>query len=80
MPLGVLISARPGNGAGPRLRDDCATIMALQGSEEHTGVVKVTHGYNLASRFVFHTVGPIARGTRNATNAEARCYEACLSS
>ena len=27
--------------AGPRLRDDCATIMALQGHEEPTGHAKV---------------------------------------
>jgi O-acetyl-ADP-ribose deacetylase (regulator of RNase III) len=69
-------------GAGPRLRDDCATIMALQGHAEPTGHAKVTRGHNLPARYVFHTVGPIANGVHDRTNARAlaRCYHACLES
>jgi O-acetyl-ADP-ribose deacetylase (regulator of RNase III) len=64
----------------PKLREDCATIMALQGHEEPTGFVKATRGYNLPARFVLHTVGPIANGVHDRTNADAlaRCYESCL--
>lgn len=48
--------------AGVQLRDDCQIIMDLQGHEEATGDVKITRAYNLPSRFVLHTVGPIVRG------------------
>ena len=44
--------------AGPRLRDDCATIMAKQGTHEAVGGAKVTRGYALPARYVLHTVGP----------------------
>ena len=67
-------------GAGPRLREDCATIIAMQGHEEPTGYAKVTRAYDLPARYVLHTVGPIAQGVHNQTNAAAlaRCYRACL--
>jgi O-acetyl-ADP-ribose deacetylase (regulator of RNase III) len=70
------------NAAGPRLRDDCARLIRAQGHLEPTGHAKITRGHHLPSRFVLHTVGPIAR--RRAVTAEhaqllARCYEACLS-
>ncbi|MCY9668890.1 macro domain-containing protein [Paenibacillus alginolyticus] len=45
--------------AGPQLREDCNTIMSLQGELEDTGGAKITRGYNLPSKFVLHTVGPI---------------------
>ena len=48
--------------AGPRLRDDWAQIMQLQGHPEATGAAKITRGYHLPARFVLHTVGPIHRG------------------
>ena len=69
-------------GAGPRLREDCATIIAMQGHEEPTGYAKVTRGYDLPARYVLHTVGPIAQGVHNQMNADAlaRCYQACLDS
>jgi len=66
--------------AGPRLREDCARIMAAQGSEEPTGVAKVTRGYHLPARFVLHTVGPIVRGPLTGGHRDdlARCYTSCL--
>ena len=45
--------------AGMQLRLACAELMAEQGHEEPTGQVKVTPAFNLPSRFVFHTVGPV---------------------
>lgn len=44
--------------AGPRLRDDCATIVETQGTLEPVGVAKLTRGHALPARFVAHTVGP----------------------
>jgi O-acetyl-ADP-ribose deacetylase (regulator of RNase III) len=66
--------------AGPRLRGDCAHIMAAQGCEEATGEAKITRGYHLPSRFVLHTVGPIVRGPVTDQNrlALASCYRSCL--
>ena len=45
--------------AGAQLRIECAAIMKAQGHEEPTGQAKVTSAYNLPSRLVIHTVGPI---------------------
>ena len=66
--------------AGPRLREDCHRIMSAQGGPEPTAYAKVTRGYNLPSRFVLHTVGPIVRrALSNEHEAElAACYRACL--
>lgn len=65
--------------AGVRLRLDCYDIM--KGREAENGEVIVTKAYNLPSRFVFHTVGPIVNGGVIAKNrADLRkCYENCLS-
>ena len=67
--------------AGPRLRDDCAQIMQLQGNPEATGAAKSTRGYHLPARFVLHTVGPIHRGDdRISEESEwlAKSYRSCL--
>jgi NAD-dependent SIR2 family protein deacetylase len=45
--------------AGPRLRDDCATLRERQGAPEAPGTAKFTRAYSLSSRHVVHTVGPI---------------------
>lgn len=69
--------------AGPRLRADCATIMELQGHAEPTGTSKITRAYNLPSRYVLHTVGPIIQhGTEVEADQKAQlasCYNSCLS-
>jgi len=67
--------------AGPRLRADCAAVMGKQGHHEPQGEAKATRAYNLPSRFVLHTVGPIVRGRLGAHHVAAleRCYESCLS-
>ena len=43
--------------AGIRLRNACADIMEKQGYEEPTGQAKITSGFNLPCKYVFHTVG-----------------------
>ncbi len=53
--------------AGPRLREDCHQIMQTQGHLEGTGWAKVTRAYNLPSKFVLHTVGPIVDRGRAVT-------------
>lgn len=66
--------------AGLQLREECAAIMAKQGYPEAAGTVKATSAYNLPSRFVFHTVGPIVSGslTRHDRDTLRSCYSACL--
>jgi len=66
--------------AGPRLREDCARIMSVQGAPEPTGHAKATRAYNLPARYVLHTVGPIVRGALSPEHEEAlaSCYRACL--
>ncbi|WP_405530403.1 protein-ADP-ribose hydrolase [Streptomyces canus] len=66
--------------AGPRLRDDCHTIMSLQRHPEPTGTAKITRGYHLPARYVLHTVGPIVDGPvlPRHRQALAASYRACL--
>ncbi|QQK07084.1 protein-ADP-ribose hydrolase [Miniphocaeibacter halophilus] len=45
--------------AGVQLRNECYEIMKKQGYDEPTGKAKITKGYNLPSKFIIHTVGPI---------------------
>ncbi len=67
--------------AGPRVREDCARIMQRQGGPEGTGWAKVTRAYNLPSRYILHTVGPIVAPDRLRPEHErllAACYRSCL--
>ena len=66
--------------AGVQLRLDCDTIMNEQGYEEPTGQAKITPAYNLPSRYVIHTVGPIVSGklTKKHCRQLADCYCSCL--
>ncbi|MBQ6426430.1 MAG: protein-ADP-ribose hydrolase [Clostridia bacterium] len=66
--------------AGIQLRRDCGRIMRRQGYDEPTGSAKITKAYNLPSRYVLHTVGPIVSGrlTETARNQLADCYRSCL--
>lgn len=68
--------------AGPRLRDDCARIMAEQGELEGVGAAKVTRAHALPSRYVLHTVGPQLEPGSTPTEAERdqlrAAYRSCL--
>ena len=66
--------------AGMQLRDDCAKIIAAQGHEEDVGDCKLTRAYNLPSRYVLHTVGPMIRRevSENDRSMLRSCYLACL--
>ena len=67
--------------AGMQLRLACANLMRAQGHAEPTGQVKVTPAFNLPSRYVFHTVGPVVARRSPGPREELllrRCYESCL--
>ena len=66
--------------AGVQLRIECARLMQEQGHDEPTGQAKVTPAYNLPSKRVIHTVGPIANGqpTDEHRTQLASCYTNCL--
>jgi O-acetyl-ADP-ribose deacetylase (regulator of RNase III) len=66
--------------SGLQVRRDLMAVMAKQGHEEPTGQVKVTLGYNLPSRYIFHTVGPVADDPLSDQNRAdlCSCYLACL--
>ena len=66
--------------AGVQLRNYCAGIMEEQGYPEPTGQAKITPAFNLPSKYILHTVGPIVDGVLTDTHREqlASCYRACL--
>ena len=66
--------------AGLQLRDECNSIMQVQGHPEPNGKAKITKGYNLPAQYVLHTVGPIVQGrvTRQDRAELAGCYRSCL--
>ncbi|WP_022932245.1 protein-ADP-ribose hydrolase [Treponema bryantii] len=66
--------------AGIQLRLACNELMQKQGHEEGTGLCKITPAFNLPSRYVLHTVGPIiytSVGPREKFLL-ANCYKNCL--
>ena len=67
--------------AGIQLRLACQELMEAQGGRpEPTGKVKITPAFNLPSRYVLHTVGPITDGHPTPLQEEqlADCYRSCL--
>ena len=66
--------------SGIQLRLKCAEMMDAQGYEEPTGQAKITPAYNLPSKYVIHTVGPIVDGALTQEHREllASSYRACL--
>ena len=66
--------------AGLQLRDECSKIINAQGHDEKTGDAKITGAYNLPSKYVIHTVGPIVFGKLNEKhcNELESCYKSCL--
>ncbi len=66
--------------SGIQLRLACDKIMNEQGHDEPTGKAKITPAYNLPSRYVLHTVGPIVSERLTETHCKqlADCYKSCL--
>lgn len=74
--------------AGIQLRLEMNEIMTKQGHDEETGRAKITSGYNLPTKYILHTVGPIiSHGTSFASQWEVKkededllssCYRECL--
>ena len=66
--------------AGVQLRLECARIMNRQKTQEPTGKAKLTKAYNLPSRYVLHTVGPIIyeKVTEDYCALLADFYRSCL--
>ncbi len=66
--------------AGLELRRVCYALMKAQGHEEPTGKAKITPAFNLPSKYVIHTVGPIVgkRVTPRDRQLLSSCYTSCL--
>ena len=66
--------------AGPRVREDCNTIIQQQGCVEEIGWAKITRAYNLPSKFILHTVGPTYGVLEEDLQSKqlASCYTSCL--
>ncbi|GAB1340214.1 hypothetical protein ACE1SV_68040 [Streptomyces sp. E-15] len=81
LPLHPCVDNAIHSAAGPRLREDCHTVMSLRGGRaEPTGTAKITRGYHLPARYVLHTVGPVVDGPLlpEHERALAASYRACL--
>ena len=60
--------------AGPRLLQECRSIGGCP-----TGEARITRAYQLPSRYVIHTVGPVWRGGGQRENELlSDCYRNCL--
>lgn len=66
--------------AGIQLRIDCDKIMHEQECREETGKAKITSAYNLPSKYVLHTVGPIISSALTDKDCKllTSCYQSCL--
>ena len=67
--------------AGVQLRLACDALMQTLGRPARTGEAFLTPAFNLPSRYVLHTVGPVVDGPLTDVHRRqlASCYRACLS-
>lgn len=85
-PLHGCIDNIIGSKAGIRLRLKCSDYMCRQEAihgrnyQEPTGQAMITPGYNLPSKYIIHTVGPVVQGplTEAHKSLLASCYTSCL--
>mgnify|MGYP002516959294 CR=1 FL=1 len=65
--------------AGLQVRRDLLYMLG-EDYHERNGLVKITNGYNLPAKFIFHTVGPIVQGNVSDANVTdlAGCYLSSL--
>lgn len=82
IPLHACIDNAIHSAAGLQLREACNELMTAQGHDEPIGTAKITPAFNLPSKFILHTVGPIIPYNRKPNTAEelqlASCYQSCL--
>ena len=64
--------------AGLEVRRDLMKVMEEQGHDEENGKCKVTKAYNLPSKYIFHTVGPVYSGSKQDALDLESCYLSCL--
>ena len=66
--------------AGVQVRLDCSKIMGAQGEAEPAGCAKITLAYNLPSKYIIHTVGPMVglRVTEEDRRVLRNCYLSSL--
>lgn len=66
--------------AGLQVRRDLIEIMKHQGFREENGKAKITKAYNLPSKYIIHTVGPIVRKAVTKENEIdlTNCYVSSL--
>ncbi|MBQ9032896.1 MAG: protein-ADP-ribose hydrolase [Parasporobacterium sp.] len=69
-----------GSKAGIELRLFTNEIITKQGYPEPTGQAKITPGFNLPSKYIIHTVGPIVQGRLTKENERmlVSCYRSIL--
>ena len=81
IPLHQCIDNAIHSASGMQLRLECLEIMKKQGFDEPTGSAKITRAYNLPSKYILHTIGPII--SENTVSNEdckllASCYKSCI--